>query len=165
MDSKVVIGVIGAPFGVEGWVKINSFTNPQDNCLDYQPWVVKQRDQWVNIPVIATKVQGQTILAKFEGYPDRESVRMLTNAELAVPREIFPPTAENEYYWNDLIGMTVVNQDQVTLGQVERIFSTGANDVIVVMGTKKHLLPYIAQVVKQVDEQARVITVEWDPNF
>jgi len=165
MSSMVVIGIVGAAFGVDGWVKINSYTSPQDNCLDYLPWKIKQQGKWVDLEITATKQQGQRILAKFAGYQDRETVRLLTNAEIGIEREKLPDPGKNEYYWEDLEGFTAVTKENVTLGKVDHLFSTGANDVIVIVGEKTHMLPYIPHVIVKVDMQNQVITVDWDPDF
>lgn len=165
MKAKVVIGVVGSSFGIEGWVRIHSFTDPQENCLDYLPWEIKQQGQWTPIEVTATKRQGKDILAKFAGYSDREAVRQLTNAELGVDKEKLPPAGDNEFYWSDLEGLNVVNKDNQVLGTVERVFSNGANDVLVVMGAKKHLLPYVSHVILSVNLAEKRITVDWDPDF
>ena len=88
------------------------------------------------------------------------------DCEIAVPREQLPELAENEYYWSDLQGLTVVNLDGIELGEVSHLFETGANPVVVVKGERERLIPYIwGQAIRDVDLQAGRMIVDWDPDF
>lgn len=166
MDATVVvIGRIGAPFGVKGWVKIQSFTDPFGNCLDYLPWQIHQQGRWQPIAVAEAKCQGNQVVARFEGFDDRESVRSLTNIDIGVARSALPVPEPGEYYWRDLQQLTVINQDGVELGKVDHLFETGANDVMVVKGKKKYLIPYLEHVVTRIDIEAGEIHVDWDVDF
>jgi 16S rRNA processing protein RimM len=85
--------------------------------------------------------------------------------EIAVPRSAFPPPAEGEYYWADLVGLKVVNLQGVELGRVEEVLQTGANDVLVLQGERERLLPFIADVIRRVDLAAGLISVDWGEDY
>ena len=82
-----------------------------------------------------------------------------------MPRGAFPAAQENEYYWADLIGLKVVNEQDEDLGTVSRVFGTGANDVLVVKNERERLIPFIGEVVKKVDLAGRVIRVDWGSDY
>lgn len=163
----VVMGCIGAPFGVKGWVHVHSFTEPPEHLLQHKTWGLKIHDQWQMISVLESKIHGKDFVALLEGYTDREEVKKLTNLEIGVEREALPVLEPGEYYWTDLIGMTVVNENEVILGVVESLFETGSNDVLVVKGeSREHLIPYIPNdYVVDINPETRVIRVIWDQEF
>jgi 16S rRNA processing protein RimM len=107
-------------------------------------------------------VHGATVVARLAGCDDRDAAARLRGAELAVPREALPAAAPGEYYWADLVGLDVVNAGGESLGKVQELFSTGANDVMRVgEGKGERLLPFVGTVVRNVDLAARRIEVEW----
>jgi len=165
--SMVELGRIGAPHGVKGWVRVHSFTDPADNILNYRQWHVYLRGHCKIIEVLEIQPQRQHYIARLKGYEDRDSAASLTNAEFAVPRTELPPLSSGEYYWMDLIGMTVINETGETLGVIERLFETGSNDVLVVKGeTREHYIPYIPEdYVLEVNLESRIMRVSWDPEF
>jgi 16S rRNA processing protein RimM len=166
-ESRVVIGRIGAPFGVKGWVHVQSFTEPPENLLTFGTWQLKIRDGWQAMKVLQARAQGKHFVAELEGVLDRDAAMYWTNAEIAVERETLPPLVEGEYYWTDLIGLSVFTETGQLLGVIDSLFETGANDVIVVKGeTKEHLIPYVPEdYVLEIDLKARTMKVNWDPEF
>jgi len=100
-----------------------------------------------------------------EGIADREQAAALGRMQIAVSRDDFPAPAAGEFYWADLIGLQVVNVAGVTLGNVARVFETGANDVLVVEGERERLLPFIEPVVRKVDVAGGMIIVDWDADY
>lgn len=159
----VTLGRITGLFGVRGWVKVFSDTRPRENILDYNPWLVKRRDDWEEMALAEGRVHGPGVIARLEGYSDRDQAQTLVGAEIAVHRRRLPPTRSGEYYWADLAGLRVVNLEGVELGTVSHLFETGANDVLVVTGERERLLPYTRHVIREVDLKARVLRVDWDP--
>lgn len=168
-SDNVVIGKIGAPYGVKGWVKIHSFTQQLETVFSYQPWVVGQHsvivDQW--------RAQGKVFVAKFEGVDSREAADILKNLDITIDANLLPQLGEEEFYWRDLQGMRVVTTQGYNLGTVLEVFNTGANDVLQVkansndaFGQRERLLPFVFdEVIHQVDTNEKVITVDWDPGF
>lgn len=160
----VPIGVISGVHGVRGWVKVHSFTQPREAILQYQPWLLGPERRQVKIG--EGRRQGKSVVAAIDGINDRETARALLDLEIAVPRESLPVLADGQYYWADLVGLEVVTVTGQTLGKVERLMETGANDVLVVRGERERLIPYVpGQYVIRVDLQAGRLEVDWDPDF
>lgn len=164
--SWVVIGRFGRPHGIKGFVTVHSFTEPRDNILRYTDWHAFLNNEWQPIKLICVETHNKAIIAQVEGYPERELVTRLTNAEIAVHQEQLAELDPGEYYWHQLIGMNVVNQKGEPFGTVIEIMPTGANDVLVVQGEKRHLIPYLpGQFIIDINNSQNVITVEWDLDF
>lgn len=162
----LVIGRFGRPHGIKGFVTVHSFTDPKDNIVRYSSWHVYLNRQWQPIKLVTMEARNNGIIVQVEGYPERESVTLLTNADIAVPKEQLEELKPGEYYWFQLVGMNVVNEQQETLGKVVEIMPTGSNDVLVVQGEKKHLIPYLpGQFVLNIDTSKQVISVDWDIDF
>jgi len=170
-DDMIVLGHISGLFGIQGWVKVYSHTEPRDNILRYSPWYLSIEGEWRPCPVAQGKQHGKTLIARLASCADRDSAAALVGKEIAVPRTQLPSLDEGEYYWRDLLGLQVINLDDVDLGRVTNLMETGANDVLVVeqseaAGKQERLIPFIReQVIKQVDLQEGVIRVDWDPDF
>lgn len=169
MDNQsnwVVIGRFGRPHGIKGFVTVQSFTDPRDNILHYTDWHVYLNYTWQPVTLLSVEPQSKAIIAQVEGFPERELVSRLTNCEIAVQREQLAELEPGEYYWHQLIGMTVVNTKGESFGKVVEILPTGANDVLVVQGEKKHLIPYLpGQFVLDINDSQHLITVDWDLDF
>jgi 16S rRNA processing protein RimM len=159
------MGWISAPFGVEGWVKVQPNTAAPGNLLAYKTWWVGREGDWREIAVAAARAQGRALAARLEGYDDRDAAAALRGATVAVPRAALPLTQSGEYYWADLIGLAVVNGSAQGLGRITGVLQTGANDVLVVAGERERLIPFIAEVIRDVDLAAGVIRVEWGADY
>ena len=165
-EQRVVLGKVGAVFGVRGWVKLWSFTDPIENLLEYREFELGQEGRWRAARLAEGRKQGKGLAARFEGVEDRDAAAALVGAELAVPRSRLPAPAAGEYYWADLVGLEVVNRDGVRLGRLEQMMATGANDVMVVKGERERLLPFLpGRFVDEVDLEGGRIIVDWDPEF
>ncbi|MDP4534844.1 ribosome maturation factor RimM [Alkalimonas collagenimarina] len=169
----IVLGKFGAVYGINGWLKLNSYTDIPEGIFDYTPWFVNFQGNWQPMQVSSWKRHSNGLIAKLEGIADRDLAQRYVNAEIAVQPEVLPPLAEGDYYWKDLMGLAVVNEAGYHLGEVTDLMETGSNDVLVVkanrtdaFGKKERLLPYLADtVVKHVDLTERRILVDWDPAF
>ncbi|MFT4653549.1 MAG: 16S rRNA processing protein RimM [Kangiellaceae bacterium] len=169
----LIIGSIGAPYGVKGWVKINSFTQNKDSVFDYAPWNINlsqggnqvlKVDQW--------RYHAKSLVAKLEGVDDRTAAELVKNAQISIQSSQLPEL-DNDFYWKDLIGMQVVTDQGYDMGVVKDMFETGANDVMLVkakindaFGQKERMLPFLHDsVVLSVSKDGNIITVDWDPAF
>ena len=162
-QRHVLLGRVQGIYGVKGWVKIFSYTEPRKNILDYSPWLVKLNNQWQEMKIESGRLQGKRVVAKIEGIDDPDAATALLNAEISVPRERLPEPGENEFYWTDLEGMRVIDQGENDLGVVDHIIATGANDVLVVRGEKETLIPFLLETaIKSVDFENGLIRVDWD---
>lgn len=167
MGEFIVVGRVSGLYGVRGWVKVFSHTQPRENILTYATWYLHKQGAWVANDLETGRVQGKGVVAKLKGCDDRDAAAALMGCDIAIRREHLPQAAPGEYYWADLMGLEVVNLDGVCLGVVDHLMETGANDVLVVQKDgEERLIPFVQeQFVKGVDLDAGVITVDWDPEF
>jgi 16S rRNA processing protein RimM len=162
----IPVGRISGVYGVKGWVKVFSYTEPRDNITRYQPWYLDCGAGWQSRQVAESRRHGKGVIARLDGCADRDHALALMNCEIGVRREQLPATAPGEYYWNDLIGLEVVNQQGERFGRVDNLLETGANDVLVVQGERERLIPFVVdKVVTDVDLEAGVIRVDWDKDY
>lgn len=165
-ERHVIVGKVSGLFGVHGWLRVYSYTRPMENILTYSPWYVRSAGILQARRVVEGRHHGNGLIARLEGLDDREAARTLVGAPIAVQRSQLPQTQAGEHYHVDLIGMRVVNREGVDLGQVQRIFETGASDVLVVRGAREHLIPLVPGVhVMAIDKAAGRIEVEWGENY
>ncbi len=161
----ITLGRISGLYGVKGWVKVFSHTSPLTNILKYTEWYLKIDDSWQEFQLETGKAHGKGVVAKLVDIDDRDVAASLINMEIAIPRDQLPDLGDREFYWTDLEGLLVRTTGGVELGRLDHLFETGANDVMVVKGERQRLLPYIDQVVKEVDIDAGIMSVDWDPDF
>jgi 16S rRNA processing protein RimM len=159
------MGRVSGPFGVKGWIKLQPFTQAPENLLAYPTWWVGAEGRWQQSRVEHGHVQRGSVIAKITGCEDRDAAALLRGKEVAVPRDALPQPAANEFYWADLVGLKVVNEQDEDLGEVKEVLETGSNDVLVVQGERERLVPFTEPVVKQVDLEGGVIRVEWGRDF
>ena len=172
----VVMGRVVAPYGVYGWLKVIPDTEAIDGLFDYDTWWLGKGDDWREMVVETAKLHNDVIVVKLEGIDDRDAAFACKGKQIGVPRDQLPEPEPNEYYWSDLIGLRVKNQQGVDFGLIEDVFETGANDVLVVKPEviksethkdkpQERLLPFIASVVLEVDLKAKTMLVDWDEDF
>lgn len=160
------MGRVVAPYAVRGWIKLQTFTEYLDSLLDYPVWRIGKDGDWRDYRVLDGKVHGQYLMASLEGVGDRSAAEALMGLDVAVLREEMPEAEEDEYYWDDLIGLEVVNLAGEALGRVEGLLETGANDVLQVRdGETERLLPFVDAVVKEVDLEAGRLVVDWGLDY
>lgn len=159
----VIVGRIGAPQGVSGAIRVTSSTEPPDNIERYRPWLVGQGDDFRQVEVIALTPRAHGYVARLSGITGREQAQALSGLLVAVPRSALPELESGrEYYWRDLIGMTVKDTGGHLLGTVERLLETGAHDVLVIRGDGgETLVPFADPFVVEVNTDGGCITVEW----
>lgn len=175
MNGKdlVVLGKLGAVYGINGWLKVNSYTENPEGIFSYKPWQIQSQGQWRQVQVASWKRHSNGLIVKLDGVNDRDQAQLLVNAEIAVAQALLPQLDDGEFYWKDLMGMSVVNEAGYDFGVVDDLMETGSNDVLVVkanktdaFGQKERLIPFLTDaVVKNVDHTQRRIIVDWDPAF
>ena len=162
----VVIGRVAGVYGVRGWIKVHSFTEPPEAILEHPSWRLWTGSEWRPAELMEGRRHGKLVLAHLASCDDRDVARTMVGAELAVLRTELPDPGPGGFYWADLVGLTVRTVAGVELGVVDRLLETGANDVLVVNGEKERLIPYVrGDVVTGVDLERGVMTVDWDPEF
>jgi len=165
-EPPLIVGCISGVYGVRGWLKITSYTRPKDNIFTYSPWLIRVNNAWQEIGVEESQQRDERLMVKMSGIDNPEDARGYIDCDLAVKREQLPPLQEGKYYWHDLIGLEVLNQDEISLGTIREIAETGANDVLVINGDGENkariLIPLVMNVyVKQVDLIAKTMHVDW----
>ena len=170
--EETVLGRITSVFGVKGWVRIYSYTDPIGNILDYGQWHLVRDGERQTVELQSGKAHGKGLIAKIKGYDTPEEVRALCGSEIRLGVDQLPELPEGEYYWHQLEGLTVVTADGQRLGKVSHLMETGSNDVMVVvpdresLDGRKRLVPYLpGEYVNKVDLAAGRIEVDWDPEF
>lgn len=166
LDRYIIVGKVGAATGLSGAVKITSFTQNPEDIFEYDPWYVKQNNQWAEIKLEEAALQGKYLVAKFAGCENRDDARQWTNREIAIKRSQLPELPKGQYYWSDLEDMTVKTVTGITLGVVNEVMETGAHPVLVIEGEQRYLVPYVLdKIVKKVDLTSNHLIVDWDLDF
>lgn len=178
-DDKLILGKISGVHGVQGWVKVYSWTEPMESIVDYSPWFIRPQpvnpkntttSPWTRVKLKAGRKHGKTLIAKLEHCNDRDQAAAYMGFEIAIePGQLETLQAENEFYWRELIGLRVVNRQQEELGTVTRLMETGVNDVLVVFSdteNRERLVPWTpGHAIDRVDREHGVIHVDWDADF
>jgi 16S rRNA processing protein RimM len=185
-DDMLVVGKITGCYGVKGWVKIHSFTEPRENFLAFGKWVLLRRGVPEPIEFDDGRVQGKGLVAHIAGVDDRTLAEAYSGLEVAVRGDSLPALEEGDYYWSQLQGLQVWCRDasgaggedreqtadktaeRVLLGTVDYLIETGANDVLVVkpsadsIDDRERLIPYLpGEVVTKVDLDRAEMEVSW----
>ncbi len=162
----VVLGKIVDPYGVRGWVRVHPFADDPQSWGRMASWWLgcEGQNDWREVKVRASRIHSGELLCQLEGVADRTAAEAMVGWLVAAPREALPATAKDEYYWADLIGLHVVNTAEVSLGRVEGLIETGANDVLRVVDAAgvERLLPFVGQVVLAVEKENGVVRVDWE---
>ena len=164
----VKLGYISGIYGIKGWIKVYSHTQPRDNIVKFPSWLLigggAERPERFDIEDGGWR--GKAIVAKLAGIDSRDDAATVVGSGIFVERAELPELSEKEFYWADLVGLVVFTEDGVSLGRVEDLIETGANDVLVVIGERERLIPFVqSQIVKSVRVEQGVIVVDWDPDF
>lgn len=172
-DRLISLGKISGVFGVKGWIKVHSYTDPIENIIKYKVWQIKHQGQWRQVELTG-KRQAKTVVAKIVGLDDRDEAMLYHGDEIAIFPEQLEQLKQGEYYWRQLIGLRVVTTEGIELGKVHHLLETGANDVLVIQEAneaanedcRERLIPFThGHAVTDVDLSTGTITVDWDPEF
>ena len=157
----IVVGRIGAAFGVKGWLHVKSYAQPAENIVGYKPWYIHGSE----VEVRQIKAHGEAFVVLLGGVNDREIAQVWKGREIKVSRSILPPVDAGEFYWHDLIGLKVINPQGLELGRVCDLLETGSNDVLVVrtQGDENGdlLIPFIKDTVGDIDLKTGVLIADW----
>ncbi len=170
--ETVVIGEITGVYGVKGWLRLRSWTQPLEQVFSYQPWLlVDQGGEQGAAPrqapqLLTQRAHGGHFVISLEGVTDRDQAAQLVGQQVHVARDRLPELPEDEYYWAELVGMQVSNLAGCEFGKVSDLLETGANDVLVIEGERQRLVPFVqGQTVTSIDRSAGRIVVDWDSDF
>lgn len=160
----ITVGKIGSSYGVQGWLKISTYTEYGLSILNYSPWYLsKNGTDWQPMELESGRQHGNGVIVKLKNIHSPEQARLLTGNLIAVKRSQLPALQAGEYYWSDLIGLTVINKAGHHLGKVIYLMETGSNDVLVVKGEKEHAIPFLrGSVILDINLAAGEIHVDWE---
>ncbi len=163
---RILVGKVGAAFGTRGWARINSFTRPASNLFSYQNLWLEQAEQSTPLVILEWAPYQSSFIARLGGVDCREQASALCNVSILVSRDQFQEPDPGEYYWADLIGCVVLDGHDSEIGRVAEILETGAHDVMRVIGSHQHLIPFVREVyVLQVDVIGKRIRVRWEAGW
>lgn len=162
--DAVVLGRIGAPFGVRGWVKVMSYTDPPEGIVDFSSWELVRAGKSERRAVLDWKRAGRAVAVQLDGVATREQAQALTGTEVQVARDELPPEKPGEFYWHDLLGLEAGNVAGVPLGRIEQILELPAHPVLVLKGDRERLVPLVPERLVAVDLAAGRVTLDWHPD-
>ena len=168
-NTEVIVGRFGSPHGVKGVIKLYVYGQSPKQVARYKPWLMQNKQgEWQELDILRCEVKPGFLLVSLKDIDDRDKARTFTNKEIAVFANALPKLPAGEYYWEELVGLEVINHTGVAFGKVTELFATGANDVLIVKDNKglERLIPFvIGEHVIEIDEDNRLIKVEWDEDF
>ncbi len=162
----VTLGRVSGLLGVKGWLKIFSYTDPRDSIVDFETWVLRIGNDEQTVELEDSRKHARTVAVKLKAIDDRDQAQTLVGADIAVERDALAPCQPGEFYWADLQGSAVVTVQGEPLGRLDYLFETGGHDVMVVIGDRQRLIPFVqGKVVREVRLEQRLIVVDWDPSY
>lgn len=170
-DNLVKIATLKKPYGIKGWLWVFSETSERSDIFAMPSWQMKTATGFKPLTVLEWREQGSGLVARFKEIADRNVAETMNGTTIWVSRDNFPILDEDEYYWSDLIGLAVINEQQECLGVIKTLFETGANDVIVVSPTKdsidneERLIPWHSDIVLTIDLDGKKMTVAWEKDY
>ncbi|MGD8783682.1 MAG: ribosome maturation factor RimM [Thioalkalispiraceae bacterium] len=168
MDSNpshpVIVGNVAGVFGIKGWIKVRSETEPLTNILQYSPWYLNKNGEWLRYELVEGQRHNKGLIAHLQGCDDRDQAASLVGFQIAIDRSQLPPPGEGEFYWSDLIGLQVINRQGRIVGEIRGLLPTGAHDVLVIQnGENEILIPYVVDhYIDNVDLDEGKVYVDWE---
>ena len=160
------MGRLGAAHGLSGWLRVVSYADPPEQLQNYRNWVLVENDRRTEVTLRSLRSTGNGLACRLENVDTREAAEALKGAEIHVDRAALPPADADEWYWADLEGLEVRNLDDECLGDVTGLMATGANDVLIVQGERRRLIPFLpGSRVREVNLEEGRLVVDWDASF
>lgn len=165
--DPLIVARVGAPWGVRGWVHIQSYTEPRANLASYKSWFTRLPNAaWQPCDDFELRPHKDGFVCQFAGVSDRDQAATLRGQLIGVTADQFAALDAEDIYWHELVGAQVDNADG-KLGTVERLIETGAHDVLVVAGADgtERLIPFVDEYVKSIDKSAGRVLVDWQADW
>jgi 16S rRNA processing protein RimM len=163
-DKKIYLGKITGVHGIKGWLKIQSFSSPPENILNYPLWIINNQGEEDFYSIEQGRKQNNKIVVKLENINDRNTAESLINSNIQILRSDLPKLSNENYYWSDLVGLSVLNSEEKLIGKIESLIETGANDVMVIITLKDEriLIPFVMhEIIKEVNVELNYIKIDW----
>ena len=163
-DKKIYLGKITGVHGIKGWLKIQSFSSPPENILNYPSWIINNQGEEDFYSIEQGRKQNKKIVVKLENIDDRNTAESLINSKILILRSDLPKLSNENYYWSDLVGLSVLNSEEKVIGKIESLIETGANDVMVIITSKgeRVLIPFVMhEIIKEVNVDLNYIKIDW----
>ena len=163
-DKKIYLGKITGAHGIKGWLKIQSFSSPPENILNYPSWIINNQGEEDFYSIEQGRKQNNKIVVKLENINDRNTAESLINSKIQIQRSDLPKLSNENYYWSDLVGLSVLNSEEKVIGKIESLIETGANDVMVIITLKDEriLIPFVMhEIIKEVNVELNYIKIDW----
>lgn len=168
----VKVGELKKPYGIQGWLWLFSYTEDREAIFAMQPWTIQTALGQKTLTVKNWRQQGKGYVVQLNEVPDRTAAETMFGVALWADKGNLSDLAEDEYYWADLVGLTVISEpDNVVLGQVKELFETGAHAIMVVIPTadsvdgEERLIPWHKQTVVDVDLAQKTLRVDWGVDY
>ena len=168
-DRKILLGKLGKPHGVKGFLYIRYYGEDPNNLYDYEGLLL---DDGTLVKVDKLLLQKDRVILKFLETNSRNDAENLRDKELFIKEDSLPVLENNQAYYFELEGLNVKNLDNVDLGRVKEILETNANDVLVIEPTKssvdekERLVPYVKEnVVKEINKIDKTILIDWSEDY
>ena len=163
-DKKIYLGKITGVHGIKGWLKIQSYSSPPENILNYPSWIINNKGEEDFYSIEQGRKQNNKIVVKLEKIDDRNTAESLINSKIQILRSDLPKLSNENYYWSDLVGLSVLNSEETVIGKIESLIETGANDVMVIITLKDEriLIPFVMhEIIKEVNVELNYIKIDW----
>ena len=163
-DKKIYLGKITGVHGIKGWLKIQSFSSPLENILNYPSWIINNQGEEDFYSIEQGRKQNNKIVVKLENIDDRNTAKSLINSKIQILRSDLPKLSNENYYWSDLVGLSVLNSEEKVIGKIESLIETGANDVMVINTAKDErvLVPFVMhEIIKEVNLELNYVRIDW----
>jgi 16S rRNA processing protein RimM len=163
-EGWIELGRLGAPYGLKGWVHVESYTDPPERLLEYREWGLRLgAGERQMRRVAAGRAHAGGLVALLEGVAGRDEAAAITGAVVEVERAALAPLGEREYYRADLIGFRVRNLEGADLGTVSHFIEAPAGAVMVTRGAggREHWVLAAPRHLREVHLAAREIVVDW----
>lgn len=158
----IEIGQIAGAHGIKGEVKVQTFSRHPKDVLQYDQWWLMFEHPEPFLIEEGRVSKNHQVVVRFKKVKDRNQAETLKGVMVVVKASQLPKLPEGEYYWRDVMGLKVVNQNDEVLGKVTKIHETGANDVLQIDGNEERLIPWVDQFVKRIDLENGIIRVDWE---
>ena len=159
-DKKICIAKIVSSHGIKGEVKIKTFLDDPNGITKFKNIFNKNGDKEFQIKGVRGR-KNEFLIAKIKGCDDRNEADRLRGTEFYISRDELPETKKGQFYYNDLIGLLVV-EDGKEIGVVKNVYNFGAGDILEIkLNNQKQIdIPFvIGDFVKKVDLKAGKIVI------